>query len=124
MAKASRRARPGVPAHLSKFVEVLGSRCAVELFLALGGSQIYLPRRSSEGALVAKTIGVEQANRLAAVVGDGYIKVPLARQWVAQALRAEGKSDNEIARVVRADIATVRRWLGPRPSTDQLNLPL
>jgi hypothetical protein len=113
-----------VPAHLAPYVEVLGPVRAADLFLALGGSQIYLPRRSSKRTLAAKTIGAEQVERLAAALGYGYIKVPLARQWVAQVLSADGRSDNEIARMVRADVATVRRWLGPGSNAKQLALPL
>lgn len=113
-----------VPAHLAPYVEVLGVAGAGALFLALGGSQIYLPRRSSKRTLAAQTIGADNVERLAAALGYGYIKVPLARQWIAGVLRAEGKSDNEIARLVRADVATVRRWLGPKSSAEQLNLPI
>jgi len=112
-----------VPAHIAAFVEVLGRKRAVDLFLALGGSQIYLPRRSSDRTLAAQTIGAKNVERLAAAMGYGYIKVPLARQWVAETLRDLGRSDNEIARLVRADVATVRRWLGPK-SPEQFTLPL
>ncbi len=110
------------PANLRPYVEAIGVDRAIALFLALGGSQIYLPRRSSKRTIAAQTIGADQVERLAAVLGHGYIKVPIARQWVAAALRSQGKSDNEIARVVRADVATVRRWLGPK--SEQLSLPL
>ena len=113
-----------VPANLAPYVEALGAEGAVALFLALGGTQIYLPRRSSERSAMAKTIGAKNVERLAAVLGSDYIKVPLARRWVAQQLRDGGASDNEIARMVRADVATVRRWLGPRSSAEQLTLPI
>lgn len=116
-------ARP-VPDHLKPYVDVLGEGGAVELFLAAGGSQIYLPRRSGRRTLAAQTIGTDSVERLAEVMGYGYIKVPLARQWVAEVLRDEGKSDNEIARLVRADVSTVRRWLGSKAPAEQLNLPL
>lgn len=111
------------PAHIAPYVEAIGAERAVALFLALGGSQIYLPRRSSKRTIAAQTIGADQVERLAAVLGHGYIKVPIARQWVAEVMRSEGKSDNEIARLVRADVATVRRWLGPK-SAEQLTLPI
>lgn len=112
------------PDHIAQYVDAVGEEKAVALFLALGGSQVYLPRRSGQDTPAAKAIGAENVDRLAQSMGHGYIKVPLARQWVAQALRASGTSDNEIARLVRADVATVRRWLGPRSSPNQLDLPL
>jgi hypothetical protein len=113
-----------VPAHLDPYVDVLGVDGALALFLELGGSQVYLPRRSGKRTLLAKTIGADQVERLAAVLGYGYIKVPVARQWCAEALRAQGRSDNEIARIVRADVATVRRWLSAKTPANQLTLPL
>lgn len=111
------------PAHLRVYVEVLGVELAMALFLALGGSQIYLSNRSGDRSLAAQAIGADNVERLAARFDYGYIKVPLARQWIAQVMHDQGKSDNEIARVVRADVATVRRSLVPRQST-QLSLKL
>lgn len=114
------------PAHLAVYVQVLGVEQALELFLALGGSQIYLPKKSGDNTAAARTIGADNVERLAAAFGYGYIKVPLARQWTALVLRSQGKSDNEIAAIVRADVATVRRWLDgvARPAAEQLILPL
>lgn len=113
-----------VPPHLAPYVDVLGVDAAIALFLALGGSQVYLPLRSGKRTVAAQTIGAENVGRLAVVLGYGYIKVPLARQWIAEAKRAQGMSNNEIARLVRADVATVRRWLGPKSAPEQLNLPI
>jgi hypothetical protein len=112
-----------VPAHVAPYVEAIGAELTVKLFLELGGSQIYLPRRSGKRTPAAKSIGADQVERLARALGYGYIKVPLARQWTAEQLRSQGKSDNEIARLVRSDVATVRRWLGPKTS-QQLTLPI
>ncbi|MBN9333880.1 helix-turn-helix domain containing protein [Devosia sp.] len=103
------------PANLAVYVDTLGIDLAMDLFLVAGGSQIYLSPKSSDRALVARTVGAENASRLAEAVGQNYIKVPIARQWVARVHWSRGTSVNEIARTVRADIATVRRWLGPAP---------
>lgn len=113
---------PEPPANIAPFVEALGAEDAVRFFLSLGGSEIYLPRRSSPRSLTARTIGPEKVDKLAARLGYGYIKVPLARQWVAAFMLAQGDSLAEIARTVRADVATVRRWLGPAPSEKQMDL--
>lgn len=114
------------PAHLHAYVDALGVDGALELFLAMGGSQLYLPKRSGEGSMAATAIGADNVNVLAAALGHGYIKIPLARQWIALVMRARGKTDNEIARTVRADVATVRRWLEgvSRPNPEQLSLSL
>lgn len=110
------------PEHLLAYVEVLGVDGATAFFLGVGGSQIYLPKKSSERTLAAQTVGAENVERLAELIGYGYIKVPLARQWVAQVMRSQGKSDNEIARTVRADVSTVRRWVRPNHAAQQLSL--
>lgn len=112
------------PAHLAAYVDVLGIEGALALFLSAGGSQVYLPKKSSERTVAAQAIGAENVERLAASFGYGYIKVPLARQWIAEVMRANGDSDNEIARTVRADVATVRRWLAEVPRAEQLSLPI
>lgn len=111
------------PANVAAYVDVIGTERALALFLALGGSQIYLSLGSGDRSLAARTIGAENVERLAAAMGYGYIKVPLARQWIAETLRDAGKSYNEIARVVRADVATVRKWLGPQ-APEQFSLPI
>ena len=113
-----------VPAYIEPYVEVLGVELALELFLVCGGSQIYLSRKSGDRTTAAQTIGASQVERLADRMGHGYIKVPLAREWIARTMRRQGKSDNEIARTVRADVASVRRWLGPKSAAIQLKLPL
>ncbi|WP_048648966.1 hypothetical protein [Nitratireductor soli] len=111
-----------LPANIAPYVEALGTDDAVRLFLSVGGSDIYLPRRSSPRSLAARAIGPDRVDRLAQRFGYGYIKVPLARQWVASVMKANGASLAEIARTVRADVATVRRWLGPAEDHRQIDL--
>ncbi|MEO9612616.1 MAG: helix-turn-helix domain containing protein [Nitratireductor sp.] len=116
------RRAPEPPAHIAPYVAALGVDDAVRFFLALGGADIYVPRRSSPRSIAARTIGAGNVEKLAEVIGSGYIKVPLARQWVAQVMQARGDSLAEIARTVRADVATVRRWLGPSAAAHQMDL--
>ena len=111
-----------IPANIAPFVEALGTEDAMRLFLSLGGSDIYLPQRSSPRSMAARTIGPAKVDQLAAVMGYGYIKVPLARQWIAAEMKSRGESLAEIARTVRADVATVRRWLGPSNGAHQMDL--
>lgn len=110
------------PANIAPYIEALGVDDAMRFFLSLGGSDIYLPRHSSPRSLAARTIGADKVEKLARSLGYGYVKVPLARQWVAAVMKANGDSLAEIARTVRADVATVRRWLGrsddPREQMD------
>jgi hypothetical protein len=99
-----------VPAHLQGYVEALGVDEAIRFICKFGGSEIYIPVSPTSRSQAAREIGPEAVERLARVLGPGYYKIPLARRWVAQTLFARGESLNVIARIVRADIATVRRW--------------
>lgn len=120
--KSAMNDAPKIPANLAPYVEALGAEEAERFFLSMGGSDIYLPERSSPRSMAARTIGADKVEKLARVMGAGYVKVPLARKWVAEAMKGRGESYAEIARVVRADVATVRRWLGPKAQDNQLNL--
>ncbi|PYE86894.1 helix-turn-helix domain containing protein [Phyllobacterium leguminum] len=101
---------PKIPANVAPYVKALGADEAMRLFLSIGGSCIYLPATSTERSVAARTIGEHNVECLAREIGPGYIKIPLARKWVAATMKAKGASHNEIARTLRADVATVRRW--------------
>ncbi len=111
-----------VPAHLENYVETLGDRLAAEFFLAFGGSEIYLSQKPTLNSMVARAIGIEKTAELAKVIHNGHVKVPVARIWLAEYFLSQGWSIAKIARTVRADTATVRRWLGPAPASRQLSL--
>ncbi len=116
--------KPGikVPAHLENYVETLGDHLAADFFLAFGGSEIYLSQKPTMNSMVVKVIGTEKTAELAKVIHNGHVKVPVARSWLAEYFLSQGWSIAKIARTVRADTATVRRWLGPAPATRQLSL--
>lgn len=115
------------PANLRPYVEALGADDAERVFLALGGSQIYVPNvrvRSTEPSALFEVVGdaarifsLSDALDKHGVSDGGYVKVPLARRWVAERMWSRGESSNVIARTIRCDVATVRRWLD-RPSVN------
>lgn len=100
-----------IPAHIAPYVEALGVDDAIRLFLEVGGSPIYLPKdRSSDTSRAATVIGALKVKALADRLGVDYVKVPLAKKWIAEVMFARGESQAEIARTIRSDVATVRRW--------------
>ena len=102
------------PAHAAPWVDVLGELIAVDVFLALGGSIInlaYTPRSSD----LAKIVGVDKAAALGRRLGSGNIKVPLAKTYVAQVLFFHGATQQDIARRLHEDLATVARQLRATP---------
>ncbi|ADZ70100.1 helix-turn-helix domain-containing protein [Polymorphum gilvum] len=102
---------PEPPANVAPFVEALGVDDAVALFLNLGGTEVYLPAQSSRRSMAARTIGADKVDALARVLGHGYYRVPVANTWIAQVMRARGATNAEIARTLRVDVSTVRKWL-------------
>ncbi|UES58524.1 helix-turn-helix domain containing protein [Roseibium aggregatum] len=113
---------PDPPAHVAPYVEALGVEGALALFLSMGGADVYLPKHSTPRSMTARTIGADKVDRLVSVLGYGYYKVPLAKQWCAQVMRVQGHSNAEIARVVRMDVAKVRQLLPSKDSKTQLDL--
>ena len=112
--QALRHKGRAVPANLRPYVKVLGVENAVRFFLTLGGSQVYLARSRTQGGMVTEIVGEANVIKLCdeMVNAEGqYVKVPLARRWIAEVMYLDGKNANEIARTVRADVSTVRRWL-------------
>lgn len=103
------RATDPIPDHVALYVDAIGEDATIELLLACGGSEIYLADKPV-GSMVTRAIGEPATIELARKVGYGHIKLPIARRWIAAALFAKGKSKAEIARRVRVDVATVRRW--------------
>ncbi|RVG08848.1 helix-turn-helix domain containing protein [Sinorhizobium meliloti] len=114
---------PKPPANLAPYVEAIGAEDAVRLFLALGGTIIYLPKdRSTSRSRAAQVIGARKVETLAGRLGLDYVKVPLAKEWIARVMFAQGETIAEIARTVRSDVSTVRRWLGPSTGARQMDL--
>lgn len=100
-----------IPANLRPFVETLGEEAARRLFIDLGGSTVILSRIPRENSLITKTLDRDQNSALVKKIGIGNVKIPLARKWIADSMSRSGASTAEIARTVRADEETVRRWL-------------
>ena len=102
---------PDPPAQLAVFTDVLGSELAIGFLLRFGGATVYLPKTPAGQSEVERYIGRENLRRLSERHGDLYLRVPLGNVWLAAALDAQGKSQSEIARTLRATDVTVRRWL-------------
>ncbi len=112
---------PPPPAHAAPYVEALGVDGAIALFVAVGGTQIYLTKKPTRRSLILNVLDVAQAERLANRVGYGYHKVPLVKKWIAGVMRVQGATNTDIARLLHSDVATVRRWLPSREDGEQMD---
>lgn len=112
-----------VPANLEPFVEALGRETAVAFLLEFGGAELYLAERPGANCRLAAGETAEGRARLAKRMGPGMILVPLAKRWIAFELRRQGVANAAIARRVRSNVATVRKWFAEADAKrDQLTL--
>lgn len=108
-----------IPAHVQRFVDVLGVDLTVKFLLELGGSPIYLPENTTHSttlnghdcSLLVNTVGREMALALGKEFGRGLIEVPLAKPFVANHLFRAGAEILEIARLLHVSAVSVRRWV-------------
>lgn len=107
---------PRPPAHLEPYLTVLGIEGAIDLFLAMGGSEVYLTATPTGQSLVADAIGVERQTALAALIGARKTRIPIPKRWIAHYWRATGLSHAEIGRRLHTTDSTVRRWLARLPA--------
>ena len=80
------------PRGAAPYVHALGKNVAADLFLAFGGSTIYLPERPRAGSRLIEAIGKDAVASLFREFGGGHLKVPMAKAWLARHLNGEGGS--------------------------------
>lgn len=103
---------PPIPAHLQPYVTVLGVEAAIELFLTLGGSEVYLAGIAPTGkSLIADQIGAERQQALAHLIRHPKTRIPIPKRWIAHCMLARGLSTAEIGRRLHTTDSTIRRWL-------------
>ena len=111
---------PVPPAHVPRYVDVLGIESTIDLLLNFGGSEIYVPADPKGNGMLESVIGYEKAKRLAEAAFDMKHRVPLANKWLADCLYVQGLSVAGISRRLRVSDTTVRKYLhgsnAPRPA--------
>lgn len=96
------------------FVDLIGIDKTASLLLALGGSQIQVGRhRVYKNSSVVKEIGEEAALEIGEYFCGGVFKVPLGKKFLSRYLSAKGMKQQEIARTLHIDVATVARHQKP-----------
>ncbi|TCP88934.1 hypothetical protein C8J31_102103 [Rhizobium sp. PP-CC-2G-626] len=104
-----------LPSNILPFVEVLGKDLAIEFLLSFGGSAVFFSERPKDSEM-CQLIGIDATTALAHRIGLGPYRIPLAKQWIARQLRAEGLSKSKIARRLRVSDVTVRNYLHEDPA--------
>ena len=101
-----------MPLAVQKYVEVLGPDLAVKVFLACGGSVVYLADNPQARSMLSKILTADQIRilRQKVVRNDFWVRVPTAKPFCAIHMRSRGVPVAEIARTLHVADWTVRRW--------------
>ncbi|WP_424986871.1 hypothetical protein [Microbulbifer sp. S227A] len=102
---------PKPPAEVETYVDILGMDLAIEFLLRFGGAELYIPASPKDRSRVAALVGRELTAELARSDHLLQRRVPLATQWLAACLHAQGRAIAEIARRLRITDVTVRKHL-------------
>lgn len=87
---------------LDEVAEAIGSDAAVALVAAIGGERTYVPRRFDAHSAVVAAIGQTLADQLSDAFHGNFLTFPqrLRRRFLVQRLSEEGRTVNEIVRIV------------------------
>ncbi|MBZ0129476.1 MAG: helix-turn-helix domain containing protein [Rhodobacteraceae bacterium] len=102
---------PQPPAQVALYVEILGIDLTIDFLLAFGGAGISIPVDPKGKSHLEALVGYEKAKRLGENLHLLQRRVPLAKQWTAQVVRAKGHSISDIARRLHVTDVSVRGWL-------------
>jgi len=108
-----------IEAQAHPYIEALGVDNAAQFLLHFGGSLLPLPtKRAHKGTELSKVLqGMygdgwkDKALQLGRCVGHSCPSVPLTRTFLCRYLRSQGKSVNDIARILKTSGTTVYRHL-------------
>jgi len=98
---------PTPPPAVERISAVIGLDATLALIEEYGGNPIYIPTQPIPDSPLVATIGWEAAEKLCAMWGRDYLKVPVARQWRILVYHSRKMSYAEIVRTVRCSQAQV-----------------
>jgi len=103
---------PRPTAQIEPFHKVLGPELTITFLLQFGGAPLTLSENPQGQSALELLVGEAKARDLATTCGHLTKKrVPLAKRWLAQALKMQGHSNAQIARTLRATDVSVSGWL-------------
>lgn len=104
--------------------QLLGDDLLAQLSMDLGGSAVSVPHRVGEHSVLAVSVGLEAAQKIAAVYGGTNIEIPttIGRTAAILRLRQEGLSVNAIARKLHITRRQIQRILEKAGKAHQKDL--
>ncbi|CAN7257179.1 hypothetical protein [Brucella pseudogrignonensis] len=111
-----------VPANLAPFINTLGFDKGIEFLLRFGGATMYLPKKpqSSGRSMASSLLTAEEIIALSKALDLDYLRIPVAKKFIATYLRSQNVSVSEIARKLHMTDVTVRGYL--KAADQQLSL--
>jgi hypothetical protein len=98
-----------IPGTLQTISEVAGTEAALKLALECGGTRQRIPQ-VAEGSKLADYVGIDAARRIVEALADERLTIPHARKPMAIWLRAQGWSQERVARELKVERRTVQIW--------------
>ncbi|BAE49268.1 hypothetical protein [Paramagnetospirillum magneticum] len=101
-------------------VAIMGRANADNLSVMRGGRNIYVPHQPGLNSPLVAAVGMEAANAMAARHGGNVITVPInaGKRVRIRALKAEGRSNSEIAAVLQCTVRFVYKVLAEDPEPE------
>ena len=101
-----------LPGVLAEIAAVAGRTAALDLAMALGGSDRYVAHDAAERPdhPLTRALGSEAAAAVVGRFGGSTIYIPHARRALARHLAAQGVATNEIARTLGCSAQAGRRY--------------
>ncbi|WP_433848575.1 hypothetical protein [Brucella pseudogrignonensis] len=110
-----------VPANLEPFINTLGFDKGIEFLLRFGGAAMYLPKKPQDGRSMASSLLTpDEIIALSKAIDRDYLRIPVAKKFIAVYLRSRNVSVGEIARRLHMTDVTVRGYL--KAADQQLSL--
>lgn len=105
---------PRTPAQVAVYVEALGEEDAIDFLLRFGGADLTIPKSPHFRTELRQALGQRKTEALCAVRDRIPKRIPTAKPWIAQRLRAKNLPVSAIARKLHVSDVSVRRWLNQR----------
>ena len=111
------------PPEIEQLLGLIGENATLRLVELHGGTRVYVPDGLRKANHLARDLGEEAAQLLAAEFGRDYLRVPMVKAWRARIYHARGESYRAIALKLGCNESTVFQYVRARAPSLRLGLP-
>lgn len=112
--------------NLSSIERLIGTDLAIQISQDFGGRRLQIPLKPGPNSLLAGSVGLAAAEKIAQIYGGMHFDVPISigKRAEIKALNAAGLSAPAIARKVRCGVRLVYAVRAELQDEKQISLPL